>query len=213
MVGSPSCCPWGPRPLRPSRLWCQPSPSRRTGRSGSSQTRLPNQERHHLHLLNGVIGSQSDAALRVGLAAIFGLVQRLAGLSAADLRLRQCTRPSLASVQANLGSISAGGPGWHQCGWTWLTSVQMDLAGISADGPGWHQCRQTWAASTWSCTGRHNNQRLRQGTALCFWGRLQKQAPCSVQCIIKHLSIVNGLLIALGHKQTDSDHPTLRTVS
>ena len=167
MVGSPSCCPWGPRPSRPSRLWCQPSPSRRAGRSGSSQTRLPNQERHHLHLLDGVIGSQSDAALRVGLAAIVGLVQRLAGLSAADLRWRQCKR-------------------------TWAASVQADLAGISADGPGWHQCRQTWAASTWSCTGRQNNQRLRQGTALCFWGRLRKQAPCSVQCIIKHLSIVNG---------------------
>ena len=132
MVGSPSCCPWGPRPSRTSRLWCQPSPSRRAGRSGSSQTRLPNQERHHLHLLDGVIGSQSDAALRVGLAAIVGLVQRLASLSAADLRWRQCTRPSLASVQANLGSISAGGPGWHQCRWTWLASVQMDLAGISA---------------------------------------------------------------------------------
>ena len=70
--------------------------------------------------------------------------------------------------------------------------MQADLAGISEDGPGWHQCRQTWAASTWSCTGRHNNQQLRQGTALCFWGRLRKQAPCSVQCIIKHLSIVNG---------------------
>ena len=167
MVGSPSCCPWGPRPSRPSRLCCQPSPSRRAGRSGSSQTRLPNQERHHLHLLDGLIGSQSDAALRVGLAAIVGLVQRLAGLRAGEL-------------------------GQHQCRRTWLASVQMDLAGISADGPGWHQCRQTWAASTWSCTGRHNNQRLRQGTALCFWGRPRKQAPCSVQCIIKHLSIVNG---------------------
>ena len=132
MVWSPSCCPWGPRPSRPSRLWCQPLPSRRAGRSGSSQTRLPTQERHHLHLLDGVIGSQSDAALRVGLAAIVGLVQRLVGLSAADLRWRQCTRPSLASVQANLGTISAGGPGWHQCRWTWLASVQMDRAGISA---------------------------------------------------------------------------------
>jgi hypothetical protein len=107
MVGSPSCCPWGPRPSRPSRLWCQPSPSRRAGRSGSSQTRLPNQERHHLHLLDGLIGSQSDAALRVGLAAIVGLVQRLAGLRAGEL-------------------------GQHQCRRTWLASVQMDLAGISA---------------------------------------------------------------------------------
>ena len=130
MVGLPSCCPWGPRPSRPSRLWCQPSPSRSTGRSGSSQTRLPNQERHHLHLLNGVIGSQSDAALRVGLPAIVGLVQRLAGLSEADLRWRQCTRPSLASVQANLGSISAGGPGWHQCRWTWLASVQANMGSV-----------------------------------------------------------------------------------
>ena len=184
MVKSPSCCPWGPRPSRPSGLWCQPSPSRRAGRSGSSQTRLPNQERHHLHLLDGVIGSQSDAALRVGLAAIVGLVQRLAGLSAADLRWRQCTRPSLASVQANFGSISAGGPGWHQCRWTWLASVQMDLAGISAGKQGQRPHGPVPVVIITSGCAREPH--------CIFWGRLRKQAPCSVQCIIKHLSIVNG---------------------
>ena len=152
MVGSPTCCRWGPRPSRPPRLWCQPSPSRRAGRSGSSQTRLRNQERHHLHLLDGVVGSQSDAALRVGVAAIIGLVQRLAGPSAADCRWRQCRR-------------------------TWLANS----AGVSAANRRWRQCRRTWAASTWSCTGRHNNQRPRQGTSLCCcWTRgcsLRRETP------------------------------------
>ena len=64
-----------------------------------------------------------------------------------------------------------------------------------------------------------------------FWGRLPKRALCSVQCGIKHLSVINGspvdppkarfiwcaLEIAdriprrvLGQKQTVSDHQTLR---